>query len=350
MIDWLTLRIPLTESLGPVVFGRLQQAIGKIVSIRPDGSKAWEKASLDFEQLRSDMPGLFWTVQGSSDGQSMLVIGGSPASIEHGINVFGSDDIHHCACVLVRFAGRCLDAILPPVERWQCRRVDVTENYDMGSFHGVKQALRILMGTDSSRRKASSDRYGGDTVYWSPKSDLITGKAYHKGPQIRHLARKNKLSMDDPQAATYADLADRILRLELKLGARWFRRLEEKSLKWLDLASATLTAIHDEFFARFIGKLEVTDMSSLQTLCEQVAPTPGQGKGAYCVWLNIRAVGYEQAKNATSRTTWFRALKILRLAGLSDADLCASNVVQLRRRELVLSAPLRSWSDLLKAA
>lgn len=351
MIDWLTLRIPMTEELGRPILDRLNAAVGMLVSIRPDGSKAWEKACLDHESLRSDTPGLFWTVQGDSEGRRMLVIGGSPASIEHGINVFGSADIRHCATVLVRFAGKCLDAILPPVDLWQCRRIDITENYDMGSHDAVKHALRLLMATDSARRKASSDRHGGDTVYWSPKSDVMTGKAYHKGPQLRQLERKGKTQIEDMES--FALMADRLLRFELKLGSRWFRAFE-KAKSWLELTPLDLTVLHDQFFSRFVGSVEVADMSNFQEKLEKSAidngMTKGRGKAAYGLWLNIRSIGYDQARLATSKATWYRSIAVLRLAGLSDAELCAGNVHQIVRKQLVLSNPVTSWAQLRNAA
>lgn len=346
MIDWMTLRIPI-DRLGSSIHSRLQSATGRMVCIRADGTKAWVKAYLDIDQIRSDMPGLYWTIQGDAHGATLLTIGGSPASIEHGINVFGSDDIRHCANILVRFASCSFDAILPPIDLWQCRRLDITENYDMGSPEAVKQALRILLSTDSTRRRATSDRNGGDSVYWSPKSDLISGKAYHKGPQIRYLHRKNKLPFDDETVEKYARLADQLLRLELKLGSRWFRRTQQH---WLYLEPNTLRQIHIDFFSRFIGKIEVTEMSNLRELCEQCAPTIGQGRAAYCTWLNIRAIGYDQAKASTPRSTWYRSLKVLRAAGLSDSDLCSSNVVPLRRKHLVLTEPVLSWDELRKAS
>lgn len=351
MIDWMTLRIPMDATLGEHIHSKLQSFIGRVVLIAPDGSKVWEKPSLDTDALRSDTPGLFWSVQGDGEGRSMLVIGASPASIEHGINVFGSDDVTHCARVLIRFAGEALGGILPAPSRWECRRIDVTHNYDMGAFTSVKQALRYLMATDSSRRKASNDSRGGDTVYWSKTSDLRSGKAYHKGPQLAFLCKKNKTQATDEQIA----LSNRLLRLELKLGSRWFRRLEAGELvdlptHYLALTPDMLNAQHAEFFHAFIGRIEVTDMTNLLSILETVSPSPGISLAAHRTWALIRTIGYEQAKASMPARTWGRHVSLLRAAGLSDADLCAGNVIPFRRTVLELAQPVICWDDLRKSA
>jgi len=361
MIDWLTMRHPINSAIGPAVQEKLLQHLGRMVLIGPDGVKQWEKPSLDVEALRSDTPGLFWTVQGNGEGQTMLVIGASPASIEHGVNVFGSDDIRHCGEVLVRFASEALGSILPAVSRWECRRIDVTHNYDMGTAPKVKQALRYLMATDSARRKASNDSRGGDSVYWSKTSDLRSGKAYHKGPQLDFLVRKNKTEATQEQI----DLSNRLLRLELKLGSRWFRRMEAGQISgmpthWLDLTPDLLNAQHEEFFTAFIGRIEVNDMTTLQLRCEEAATTikrtkeaycsPRQGYMAYRTWTAIRQDGYDHIKGSMPKSTWSLHLRILRAAGISDADLCAGNVIPFRRTVLELSRPVASWDELRRAA
>lgn len=361
MIDWLTMRHPINSAIGPAVHAKLLSHLGRVVLIGPDGSKQWEKPSLDVEALRSDTPGLFWTVQGDGDGRMLLVIGASPASLEHGVNVFGSDDVRHCAQVLIRFASEALGSILPRADAWECRRIDVTHNYDLGTAPKVKQALRYLMATDSSRRKAGNDSRGGDSVYWSKTSDLRSGKAYHKGPQLDYLVRKNKTLATDEQIS----LANRLLRLELKLGSRWFRRLEAGQIagmpcSWLDLTPSLLNAQHGDFFQAFIGRIEVSDMTTLQARCEQAATTikrtrdaycsPRQGYMAYRTWTAIRQDGYDHVKGSMPVRTFSLHLRILRNAGMSDADLCAGNVIPFRRTVLELSRPVTSWAELRRAA
>ncbi len=196
LIDWLTLRLPLEKIQDEALHRRVRDCLNTLHCSDADGCLVWEKQVLDVDALRSDTIGLFWQLQGDGKRQ-YLVIGGSPASIEHGVNVFGELDIQYCAKVLIHAARKELQAVLPPFEQWQCRRIDITGNYALPDSQSVKQALRQLSISEGGRRKASNDHRGGDSVYWNPSSDLTKGKAYHKGPQLRRLVRMGKLALDE---------------------------------------------------------------------------------------------------------------------------------------------------------
>ena len=341
MIDWLTMRIDL-QLLPEAVKTRLMTSMGRIRCTDPNGEIQWEKGVMDFSEIRSDAPGLFWQVQGGSDHCTYLVIGASPASLQNaGINVFGSDDIVDCALVLIHHAQKALGAILPHYLKWQCRRVDITENYALTSPKEVKAALRCLLGADSGRTKAST--LAGDTVVWNKGSDLLSGKAYHKGPQLEMLARKGRISISPDQQIQ----ADRLLRLELKVGSRWFRRNPEH---WSFLTPQKLAEMHGNYFSRFFGQIEVTDMGKLLEDLERVAPTPGQALAAHRTWALIRAGGGEQARASMPKRTWHRHAKMLRAAGFSEADLLAGNILPFRQKTITLEAPVRSWADMGVAA
>src|SRR3989338_2627873 len=88
--------------------------------------------------------------------------------------------------------------------------------------------------TGAPRRKTASDNSGGDSVYWNCKSDLRSGKAYHKGAHLRYQMKKGNIVCTQEQI----EMGDRLIRLKLKLGARWFRRLETD---WRDLTAENLT-------------------------------------------------------------------------------------------------------------
>lgn len=340
MIDWLTMRLPFSR-LPESIRQNLTRYAGRLTCCNPHGEILWQKVHFDFDELRSDSQGLFWQVQGAPDGEMMMVIGASPAALEHGCNIFGSSDIRHCAEVLIRAASLSLKTPLANVEQWQCRRIDVTENYLLGSYAEVKQALRHLLSADAARAKASSVR--GDTVMWNAGSDLQSGKAYHKGPQLLKLMNKGRVSLTFEQL----EAANKVLRLELKLGARWFRRRGER---WLDLTPEQLFDLHQSYFSRFFGSVEVSDMGKLLEELEAVAPSHGQALAAHRTWALIRTVGYEQAKEGMPRATWFRHLKLLREAGISDADLCAGNILPFRQKTIVFDQPVRTWDELMRKA
>lgn len=346
LIDWLTLRYPLNNELGQNLVARIRDCLGFVVSVNSEGVEQWRKNTLDLDKLRSDSDGLFWSLTGDADGRLHLSVGGSPSSIEHeGMNVFGSLDMEHCASLLVRAASIALGAVLPHWSKWQCRRMDVTANYDMGSSAQVKQALRLLLATDAPRRRTNSAKAGGDTVYWNSTSDLQAGKAYHKGAHLRMQHCKGRIFLSEETLC----LADNLLRLELKLGARWFRRLAGN---WQSLQPADLCLVHQTFFKALIGSadVEVSDMGKLLEELEKVAPTPGRALAAHRTYALIKTVGYTQTKESMPGSTFRLHCKYLRAAGLSSADLCAGKVLELRKRSLVLEQPVLSWDEIKRAA
>lgn len=344
LIDWLTLRIPLTPELGENLYARLRACMGITVNMDCHGVEKWRKQTLDIDTLRSDCAGLFWSITG--DGvQYYLNVGASPASIENdGLNVFGSVDVEHCAKVLLNHVSVGLGAILPHWRAWQCRRLDITANYDMGSPAQVKQALRLLLGTDAPRRRTNSDRKGGDSVYWNPSSDLKAGKAYHKGAHLRFLKKKGDFDVSEDLLT----LADNLLRLELKLGARWFRRLAEAGHDWQDLTLKVLQYQHHSFFKQLIGDsaIEVNDMGTLLEELNKVCPTPARALAVHKTFALIKTLGYTQVKESTPKATFHKHCAFLRAAGLSSADLCAGKVLQFRMRTLLISEPVTCWDDI----
>lgn len=348
LIDWLTLRIPLTDEIGPSLCQRVMDARTMIRCCDSSGEIKWEKHGLDLDALRSDTQGLVWMMQG--DGvRYYLVIGGSPASLEHGINVFGHLDIRRGAEQLIRAAQKALQAILPPPEKWQCRRIDITGNYLLPDAESVKSALRMLLNTDASRRKASSAKRGGDTVMWNPTSDLSKGKAYHKGPQLSFLCRKHELEV----TAEQMDMANRLLRLEHTRAARWFRRLEEAGQSWLDLNPKALGALYGEFFGRLVEGVEVNEMNReqiVQLIMNANEITEGRAEAAFTTYRNIKADGFEVVKGYMHRSTFSRHLQYLRAAGITDANLYNANVIPLRPVRIVLAQPVASWDDCRRVA
>lgn len=346
LIDWLTLRYPLNSDLGDALLDRIKNCLGIVVAVNSEGVEQWRKNTLDLDKLRSDSDGLFWSITADSDSVRYLSIGASPSSIEHdGMNVFGTLDVEHCAMLLVRRAAIALGAVLPQWSLWQCRRMDITANYDMGNSAQVRQALRCLLATDAPRRRTNSSKRGGDTVYWNPTSDLIAGKAYDKGAHMRMLQGKGRFLLSEYTLG----LADNLLRLELKLGSRWFRRYKAN---WQSMSNEFLTLLHHRFFSAFIGdaKIEVSDMGNLLEELEKVAPSKGRAQAACATFSLIKMQGYDVTKGHMRPRTFYEHCQYLRAAGISSADLCAGKILELRKRTLVLSEPVTSWDDIKRVA
>lgn len=340
LIDWLSLRIPLVL-LSDEVQELLRRCTGYISNCNADGVLLWKKPTLDFEKLRSDTAGLCFMVVG--DGlQYYLQLGASPATLEHGHNLFGSLDIQHSANVLIRTASKCLSSIFPPIQKWQLRRIDITSNHLLHNLTQVEQALRELRKGDSSRQKTSVPK--GTTVYWGAGSDILTAKAYAKGPQLLKLWKRNKVSnLTEEQL----QLTNQVIRFELSLKGRWFRRHGDD---WINFTPDFLIKKHEEFFSKVIGSLEITDMETLLKKLYEVCPTEGQALAAHRTWALIKAVGFETTKDSMPRSTFMRHQKYLRDAGLSHADIQGASITQFRKTTINFNQPILSWDDFKRAA
>lgn len=348
LIDWLTLRLPISAKTHPALFQRVASFAGHIVSCDSRGEVIWTKKSLDIDALRSDSPGLYWQLTG--DGTSdVLVIGASPASLEHGLNVWGSFDIKHCAQVLINHAAKALQSLLPGFDQWQCRRIDVTANYALPDAVSVKTALSQLLITSGARRRPSS-KGSGDTVYWNPSSDLSKGKAYHKGPQVLHLWKKNKLET----LPENIDLLNQVIRLEHTRGAKWFRRLIENGRKWQDLTQQNLIDLHTEFFSPLIGiGIEVKNMERTQiveAIMKANECTEQQARAAFNTYRSIRDDGYYTIKESMAKATFYRHQKMLRTAGITDAHLHTASIIPFPKVRFELARPVANWEDIRRAA
>lgn len=349
LIDWLTLRLPISAASHPALFARVASYSGHLVSTDCNGEVKWTKKLLDIDSLRSDAPGLYWQLTG--DGKTdVLVIGASPASLEHGLNVWGSIDIHHCASVLIACASKSLQLILPPPASWQCRRIDVTANYALPDAASVKTALAQLLVASGARRRASSHNRGGDTVYFSPSSDRAKGKVYHKGPQVLNLWKKNKLATLPPEY----ELLDQIIRFEHTRAAKWFRELEDSKQHWLDLSPEKLIALHTEFFVPLVGHgIEVKNMEKIQIVAAIMTAnqcTENQARSAFYTYHSCRNEGFEVTKDYMSRATFYRHQRMLRIAGISDSHLRTASIIAFPKIRFDLAKPVGCWDDIRRAA
>jgi II/X family phage/plasmid replication protein len=76
--------------------------------------------------------------------------------------------------------------------------------------------------------------------------------------------------------------------------------------------------------------------------------TNAQARAAFRTWQLIRAVGWQEARDSTTRPTWYRHCKVMKAAGVRDLDIAHGRVVPMRTRLLELR-PVGSWSELRAA-
>jgi hypothetical protein len=305
------------------------------------GAVSWEVSTWD--SIRSDSHQISMRVS-----PDRLWVKGSPARvIGDGDAAFGSGaaralDLLGCVERMAAFVCSKVGVLVPAVRLWKVTRVDVAAMLLLDSLADVRQGLAILRNCEGGRYRVSQQ--AGDTVYWSHRSRLKSGKAYAKGPHLRQAQEKREYAGRRYSEEELTAL-DRCLRPELTIGSQFWR--ERAGGPWWEVTTEQLRAWHGEFFGRMLGSAEVTEMN-VEDRVKAVAASEGQAKAAVATWALIKAYGWEKAREMCSRATWYRNLKVLRDAGLSDADLSAGNVVAIRRR-LIECQQVESFNELMSA-
>ncbi|MBV1959839.1 MAG: phage/plasmid replication protein, II/X family [Pseudomonadales bacterium] len=345
IIDWITARLPF-DHFSEEEWLKLRQMNDHICRFNPiTGEISWETCAWD--SVRSDSHGVAYKV--SSD---CLMIQGSPCRvIADGCNVFGAGpaaslDLAGCVERMSRFVFEQLEiSYRGHPWYWKVSRIDVTGNLYVGSLSQVQSCLEQLRGCNGGRYRVSQQ--AGDTVYWSHRSRLLSGKAYAKGPHLTYQMNKSKSYDGKIYTTNEIDQANGLLRLELKIGSQYIRERLDK--EWFQLSNGELYELWDDYFGRMIGDVDVKGDKSLLEKCLEVAPTDGAGRSAYGCWLVIKNEGWEIARISFAKSSWYRHMKILRDAGLSDMDISHGKVVEFRRSTVELKQ-VDSWAELHQLA
>ena len=338
LIDWLTLRTKITDIQETELLELIPYMAKMQITNLATDEVIQTKLVVDIDAVRSDFQGLVWSI--SSNGKDKyLNIGGSPASIEHGSNLFGSGDYQHCKKVIIQHARKALRGCLIFSTNWEPRRIDITQNYFLQSRNQVKDALHMLRASDGMRQKSTVK---GDSIYWGESSKYRKGKAYDKFTQALELCKRaEKLKKQPPYTADELKLLDNILRLELTLGRQWFDEHPDENILKPDF----LVNEHESFFGKFIGDSEVTDMDTLLKNLQLTAPSLGIARSAYSTYLMIKQNGFEHTKTHMNDRTFRMHKKALLDAGLCEADLTNGRVIELRKRKITMQ-PVYNWEHL----
>lgn len=323
MIDWLTLRIGLAD-LSPATRLVLSNLGDRIQRFDPATgevrytTQAWASVRSDSGQIACRVGSDFW-IQGSparcvGDFDTVFSSGSSAAH-----------DVSGCALAMIAHVSAALSVDLPvDLRLWLCSRVDVTRNLLFSDLVSVRSALSYLRGVSGGRYRVSS--VAGDSVYWGGASRLRKAKAYAKGPHLAYL-----LSCPSYSGRAYSgcdlSFADRLLRLELTLGREWFRRRDA----WYTLGSSVFLVEWDSYFSRMLSGVDMpASDDSLMSRLLSVASSVGRARAAYCTFSLIRSMGWERAYSTVPRSSWYRHIALLRLAGLSDGALSSGSLTVLR--------------------
>lgn len=341
MIDWVTARRAL-DTFSNDEQAALRSFGDRILRVTPSGEVVYEIAAWD--SIRSDSHQVVVRVGGSD-----VWVQGSPARCcGDGDTVFGSGpsaSMDLCGSLqrMVAVGGVGVKGLgFGHAGLWSVSRVDVTQSICLPDSHSVLAALDSIRGSQGGRFRVSAT--SGSTVYHGGKSRLRRGKAYAKGQHIRYMQRSRNY---DGRVYNEQEMcmADRLLRLEVSLGAQWWRRMLSEGVNWWDVSPGLLIEAWRTFYEPILGSGGVMGMSVVDRI-SGVDCTDGARRAALGAWALISSVGWEDAQRCYPRSSWYRHVRILRAAGLGGVDFGTPVVV-----ESILQYPVvASWESLKVAA
>ena len=286
MIDWFRGEIPFMHDPLPA---------GRVMSIEPDGSIAWE--SVKANVCRSTYETSVKVRSSGGDGYGFatsLLIDGNISKFLQGHNVFGSRDLNR----LVLLSFRKIFALyFDHLEGWSSpdlteakikkgdylvKMVDINQLYDVGNDASVEAWLHAAhMRAVTRHGRANRDK---GTVYLGQHSRRWSLKFYNKFREMSG-GKSHGLPLD-LQDMGLEEFVEGKLRAELRLHAR---ELQER-YGITHGHHMTLRNIQ-QLFDEYMGRLEMTTQATL--IDEQLIKMPRTILGTYQLWrqgANVKAL------------------------------------------------------------
>lgn len=135
-----------------------------------------------------------------------------------GHNVYGGPcDFKKSVKFLIQLVEKLIEMELPTWERWEVRRVDVSEVFILPSFESVVEWFRGINNASYPRREV--DRFGLHGLY--AKASTTAVKFYHKGVEFsKHDRKRLKRYMDKQKINELQEKANVIIRTEVEIKPR----------------------------------------------------------------------------------------------------------------------------------
>lgn len=198
-----------------------------------------------------------------------------------------------------------------PLDKWELRRIDITENLIYPTPRLARQALKRLKTTPLLGNLPA--RVNANSARWRPSSGDTSLLVYGKG---REAKQHNRLAAADETLTRYTEhqlhVAHHLVRLEANLMGDWCEahgfNVTADTLTQTWKETTTPMTRHETFIAE---REQVRELLH-RTYANRKAMT------LFATWRLIAAEGYEIARQAGDRTTFYRHVRDLKAAGIND--------------------------------
>ena len=324
MID--TVKI-VSPPLSQAVISACESGLSKYMQVNPEGHIEYQitRGSLEGTydhrvsvrlDTRDDVQEVDADLYASSS--SRLTIEGSVHKALIGHNVVGGPlDPVSCLRWLVADVARRLAVELPDGVLWEVARIDESSAYLLPCPSAISDYLWGLNQCQFPRRSVS--RYGRHGIMVSGTTTTV--KLYHKGPEFTKHDVQRLRSVGWDGVTEMQVLADRILRVEVEIKGKALKRDFGVRPTVAELTRCYLEKIHDTELNKMLKSAE----SELEVVCKTLDVSrrlemvyPGvAGRHLFADWLALAALGEEQYRKQTSKTSWYRVADKLKSAAVS---------------------------------
>jgi II/X family phage/plasmid replication protein len=215
---------------------------------------------------------------------------------------------------------------LPPVKDWYLYRLDTCANYVLDNLSQVKSYISYLQRFNYPRR--IKNQYEDTGLYFAGRT--LTLKIYAKGVEFRKHDAKRFL--DEVERARLQKAADRILRIEVehkniiktyianyeKTSKNILQKLQGYTKIYDTIGIIDFKEIMDKTVLKVLSGTETKIMKSLdvhRVLHENLGAR--QANTYYAIWTLIVTQGQKVAKERTTRSLYYEALRTFRRLNIS---------------------------------
>ncbi|MEM3318672.1 MAG: phage/plasmid replication protein, II/X family [Thermoplasmatales archaeon] len=281
------------------------------------------------EKFRTDDRGIPYL----SECEPYVIIEASIHKLVFGHNCFlGWDNFQESAKYLVEFTSKALEVKLPDYTRFEVHRIDVSENYDLGSKEAVYEWFRIMKLKKYPRRKPNT--YYDNGLYFPGTS--TTWKAYAKGDDFKkHDHKRIRLNKSKDIADKILKISYNIIRFEIEIRLKKLRYdLDKKIIYVTDIEDDYLKELFEKENMKIIREGEdVKIVNQTYDVKNRLIASVSNRKARTLLgtWMQFSTLGEEMTKETMCKATYYKHRKQLVDLGISwvgtDISINETNVL-----------------------
>ena len=229
----------------------------------------------------------------------------------------GTDDFYRSMAYLVFFLEYQFEVKLPNFHLWELHRIDLAEIYRLPSLDVVLLYIEGIKNLRYPRRKTFF--YDNECVYWAGGTSTV--KFYSKGLEyMKHDFARLCRCLGRNQALFLAEIADKILRVEVEIKKRKLVSMFKKVPLVQDININDLYFVYDEEINKILGGgMEMENAIRLSVDVEKRLfefYKPKMAKTLLGTWYMLSQRGESYVKKILSDRTFYRHKKLLKDIGI----------------------------------